>query len=287
MALSIRKKRLSRSAGGDVVILLFLLAAASFMVLPMILIISNAFKPLSELFLFPPRLFVRNPTMKNFHDLMIMMAQSWVPFGRYLLNSLFIVILGTFGNVLFGSMAAYVISVRKFPGAKLFMTMVVLSLMFSSEVTQIPNYVTIAFLGWVDSLKAVIIPAWASSLGLYLMKNFIDSMIPDSLVEAAEIDGAGDFRIYWQIVMPNVKPAWLTMIILLFQQLWRTQGGYYIYSEQLKTLPYALNQIAQGGVARQGVQAAVTVLMMIIPIIVFVINQSKIVDTMGTSGMAN
>lgn len=257
------------------------------MVLPMVLTICNAFKPLSELFLFPPRFFVRNPTLKNFHDLLVMMAQSWVPMGRYLLNSLLIVVLGTLGNVLIASMAAYILSVRSFPGAKLFMSMVVLSLMFTSEVTRIPNYVTIAAFGWIDSHKAIIIPAWGSSLGLYLMRNFIDSMINRSLIEAAEIDGASEFRIYWQIVMPNVKPAWLTMVILLFQQLWRTQGGHYIYSEQLKTLPYALNQLVQGGVARQGVGAAVTVIMMTVPIIVFLINQSKIVDTMGTSGMAN
>ncbi len=282
-----RKKRLARSTGGDLVVLIFLLLGAAFMVLPMVLTICNAFKPLSELFLFPPRFFVRNPTLKNFHDLLVMMAQSWVPMGRYLLNSLLIVVLGTLGNVLIASMAAYILSVRSFPGAKLFMSMVVLSLMFTSEVTRIPNYVTIAAFGWIDSHKAIIIPAWGSSLGLYLMRNFIDSMINRSLIEAAEIDGASEFRIYWQIVMPNVKPAWLTMVILLFQQLWRTQGGHYIYSEQLKTLPYALNQLVQGGVARQGVGAAVTVIMMTVPIIVFLINQSKIVDTMGTSGMAN
>lgn len=282
-----RKKRLARSTGGDLVVLIFLLLGAAFMVLPMVLTICNAFKPLSELFLFPPRFFVRNPTLKNFHDLLVMMAQSWVPMGRYLLNSLLIVVLGTLGNVLIASMAAYILSVRSFPGAKLFMSMVVLSLMFTSEVTRIPNYVTIAAFGWIDSHKAIIIPAWGSSLGLYLMRNFIDSMINTSLIEAAEIDGASEFRIYWQIVMPNVKPAWLTMVILLFQQLWRTQGGHYIYSEQLKTLPYALNQLVQGGVARQGVGAAVTVIMMTVPIIVFLINQSKIVDTMGTSGMAN
>ena len=285
---SIRKTRLSRSTGGDIVIILFLLIGGAFMVIPMILIISNAFKPLNELFLFPPRLIVRNPTTKNFHDLMVMMAQSWVPFGRYLLNSLIIVTLGTLGNVFFGSLAAYVISVRRVPGTKTFMSIVVLSLMFTSEVTRIPNYVTIAFLGWLDSLRSIIIPRWSAPLGLYLVSRFIEGMIDRSLIEAAEIDGAGDFRIYWQIVMPNIKPAWLTMIILSFQELWRTQGGHYIYSEQLKTLPYALNQLAaQGGVARQGVQAAVTLIMMIVPIIVFLINQSKIVDTMGHSGMAN
>ena len=87
--------------------------------------------------------------------------------------------------------------------------------------------------------------------------------------------------------MPIVKPAWLTMIILTFQRLWGTIGGTYIYSEQLKTLPFALNQLISGGVARQGVSAATTLLMMTVPIAVFVINQSKIVETMGTSGMSN
>lgn len=287
MSFSIRKKRLSRSAGGDTAIFIFLLFGIAFMVLPLILTISNAFKPLSELFLFPPRLLVRNPTFNNFKDLLVLMAQSWVPMSRYLLNSLIIVIAGTVGNVLIASMAAYILSVRRFPGANFFLGMVVLSLMFSSEVTSIPNYITIAKFGWVDTYKSIIIPSWGSSLGLYLMKNFIDSMIDRSIIEAAEIDGAGEFRIYWQLVMPNVKPAWLTMIILLFQQLWRTTGGHFLYSEQLKTLPYALSQIVQGGVARRGVGAAVTLVMMVVPIVVFVINQSKVVDTMGTSGMAN
>ena len=169
--LSIRKRRLARSTGGDLVIMMFLLIGGAFMVIPMIMIISNAFKPLNELFLFPPRLIVRNPTTKNFHDLMVMMAQSWVPFGRYLLNSLIIVFFGTLGNVFFGSLAAYVISIRKVPGTRFFMGIVILSLMFSSEVTRIPNYVTIAWLGWIDSLRAIIIPRWSSSMGLYLMKT--------------------------------------------------------------------------------------------------------------------
>lgn len=284
---SIRKKRLSRSAGGDTAVFIILLMGIAFMSMPLVLTISNAFKPLSELFLFPPRFIVRNPTLNNFKDLLVLMAQSWVPMSRYLLNSLLIVIGGTAGNVFFASLAAYILSVRKFPGANLFLSMVVLSLMFSGEVTAIPNYVTIAALGWVDTYAAIIVPAWGSSLGLYLMRNFVDSMIHRSIIEAAEIDGASEFRIYWQIVMPNVKPAWLTMIILLFQSLWKNTGGHFLYSEQLKTLPYALSQIVQGGVARQGVAAAVTLVMMIVPIVVFVINQSKVVDTMGTSGMAN
>jgi ABC-type glycerol-3-phosphate transport system permease component len=287
MSIGIREKRLARSAAGDAVVFVFLFIAASFTALPIVFSINNAFKPLSELFLFPPTLFVRNPTLANFQDLFTLMAQSWVPMTRYLLNSLIIVTLGTLGNVLAASMAAYILSTRKFIGANLFMGMVVLSLMFASEVTAIPNYVIMARLGWIDTYAALIVPAWGSTLGLYLMRKFIDAMVDDSLLEAARIDGASEFRTYWGIVMPIVKPAWLTMIILLFQSLWGNTGGSFIYSEQLKTLPHALNQIVQGGVARQGVGAAVTVIMMILPVTVFIFNQSKIIQTMGTSGMAN
>jgi len=264
-----------------------LVMGASFMALPMVFAISNAFKPLNELFLFPPRLFVRNPTLNNFRDLFILMAKSWVPMSRYIFNSLFIVIMGMLGNVFFASLAAYALSKHKFPGARVFLTMIVFSLMFAREVTNIPNYITIAYLGMIDTYWSVIIPSWGSTLGLYLMKNFMDSMVDDSMIEASKIDGASEFRIFWNVVMPIVKPAWLTMIILIFQELWRTTGGNFIYAEHLKTLPYALDQIVAGGVARQGVGAATTLLMMIIPIVVFVFNQSKIVETMGTSGLAN
>lgn len=287
MKFSLTKRRVSRSFGGDLFIFVILAMMAAFMAIPMVLAISNAFKPLNEFFLFPPRLIVRNPTMDNFLNLFTIMGGSWVPLSWYLLNSLIIVFFGTAGNVLFASLAAYAISKHKFPGANLFMGMIVLSLMFAREVTSIPNYVIIASFGWINSYWAVIVPSWGSTLGLYLMKNFIDAMIPDSLLEAARIDGASEWRIFWQLVMPIVKPAWLTMIILLFQELWRTTGGNFIYSEELRTLPSALGQIVSGGVARQGVGAAVILLMMLIPIIVFLINQSRILETMGTSGMAN
>lgn len=281
------KRRVSRSAGGDIFIFVVLAVMATFMALPMILAVSNAFKPLNEFFIFPPRLLVRNPSMDNFLNLFNIMAGSWVPLSRYLLNSLIIVVFGTVGNVVFASMAAYAISKHRFPGANIFMGMIVLSLMFAKEVTNIPNYVLIASFGWIDTYQAVIVPSWGSTLGLYLMKNFIDAMIPDSVLEAARIDGASEFRIFWQLVMPIVKPAWLTMIILLFQDLWKTTGGNFIYSEELRTLPSALGQIVAGGVARQGVGAAVILIMMIVPIVVFLVNQSRILETMGTSGMAN
>ncbi|NLY11294.1 MAG: carbohydrate ABC transporter permease [Firmicutes bacterium] len=285
MKIQLRKKRLSRSAGGDFVIFLFLAAGAAFMSLPLVYSISQAFKPLNELFLFPPQFFVRNPTLDNFNDLLVLMGQSWVPISRYFFNSIFIVVFGMLGNVIFASIAAYTLSKHKFPGKKLVNEMIVLSLMFAPAVVSIPQYLVISWGKMINTPWAVIVPAWGSTLGLYLMRNFIEAMVDDSLLESARIDGASELRIYWQIVMPIVKPAWLTLIILVFQSLWATTGGMFIYAEQWKTLPYALNQIIAGGIARAGVAAAVTLVMMSVPIIVFVFNQSKIVETMGTSGL--
>ena len=283
--MQLRTKRISRSPGGDAFIFTLLFMGAVFMALPMFFVISNAFKPLNELFLFPPKLFVRNPTLNNFKDLFVLISSSWIPFSRYVFNTLFITTAGTLGHVILASMAAYALAKHKFPGSKLIFTTVVLSLMFAPEVTAIPNYLTMSALGWIDTYAAVIVPAWAASLGLFLMKQFMDQMVPDTLLEAAKIDGAHEFTIFWKIVMPIVRPAWLTLIILSFQGLWQSTGGNFIYSEELKTLPYALNQIAQGGIARAGVAAAVALLMMIVPVTVFVINQASVVETMGTSGM--
>lgn len=255
------------------------------MALPIVYAVSSAFKPMNELFMFPPRFIVRRPTLDNFFDLFVIMGRSWVPFSRYLYNSLNIVLLGTLGNVLLGSMAAYALSKLKFRFKELLNQLVLLSLMFTGAVTLIPNYLTISWLGWLNHHTAIIVPSWASTLGLFLMKQFIDTMVDDNLLEAARVDGAGEMRIFFRITMPLVKPAWLTMIILLFQQLWGTTGEMYIYSEKLKTLPYALNQIISGGIARAGVGAAVTLIMMLLPITVFVINQSQIIETMGSSGI--
>lgn len=285
MSQGLHQKRLNRNVFGDVVIFIFLAAGASFTALPLVYAVSNAFKPLNELFLFPPQFFVRNPTLQNFADLFTLMGQSWVPLTRYLSNSLLIVILGMAGNLFYGSLAAYALSKHDFSGRKTVNAMIVFSLMFAPAVLRIPNYLTVAFLGWIDTYWAVIVPAWSSTLGLYLLRNFMNAMIPVSLLESARLDGASEFQIYWHIAMPIVKPAWLTLIILAFQQLWGTTGGEYIYSEALKPLPYALDQIVRGGIARQGVGSAAALIMMIVPITVFVINQSKIVQTMSTSGI--
>lgn len=254
------------------------------MSMPLIYTISSAFKPLNELFLFPPQFFVRNPTLDNFKDLFVLMADYWVPFTRYLSNSLLIILLGTGGHVFISSLGAYVVSKHDFPGKNFFSGMVLVSLMFATQVTAIPNYLIMSKLRWIDTLCSLIVPTWGMSLGFYLMSKFMQQ-IPDSLIEAARLDGASEFQIFWRIVMPYVKPAWLTLVILSFQQMWANTGGRFIYSEELKPLPYALQQIAAGGIARQGVAMAVAFLMMLVPVILFIFNQSRIVETMGASGI--
>lgn len=279
-----RKRKISRSWWGDLILFLILAGTAVFMALPLVFAINNAFKPLNEIFIFPPRLFVINPTLTNFIDLLRLMSDSWVPFSRYVFNTVFITAVGTVGHVVFASAAAFALAKHEFKGKKTLFTMVVLALMFSPQVTAIPNYMTMATIGWIDSYASIIVPAFAFPLGLYLMKQFMD-MIPDTLMEAAKIDGASEYRIFWQIIMPLVRPAWLTLTILLFQILWGTDGGNFIYSEQLKTLNYAVQQVVEGGIARTGAAAAVAVILMSVPIILFIFAQSKIIQTMASSGM--
>lgn len=274
----------ARSLGGDLTIFAVLAFFGLFMLVPLVYTICNAFKPLDELFIFPPHILVKNPTLDNFSDLNLLMSESWVPFARYVFNTVFITVVGIAGHVVIASMAAYVLEKRDMPGGKIFFKTVVTTLMFTSAVTQIPSFIIMSKLGWVNTLWSIIVPAFGAPIGLYLMKQFM-SGIPDSLLEAARIDGSGEMRTFWTIVMPNVKPAWLTLIIFSIQSLWGATGGVYIFSEELKTLPYAMSQIISGGVARAGAGAAVGVIMMIVPISVFIISQSNIIQTMASSGM--
>ncbi len=279
------RARFTRSTAGNVINLLFLFLVAAMMTLPMLFTVSSAFKPSDELFLFPPRLLVSNPTLTNFTALGSVMRESWVPVSRYLVNSVMITVVGVAGQVICASMAAYVLSRDSFPGQKLLNSVVVLSLMFSASVTAIPSYVIMTNLKLINTHLAIILPAFCSSLGLFLMKQFMDQMIPMPLIEAARIDGAGEFRIFTRIVMPICRPAWLTLMIFSFQSLWSSSGGNFIFDEQLKTLPYAMNQIAAAGIARAGVSAAVALIMVLPPLVTFILTQANVLETMATSGM--
>lgn len=275
--------KVNRSPAGNFFAMLFLLLLGLFMVYPLVFVISRAFMPLDELFVFPPHLYAHNPTLDNFSDIFVLMSQSWVPFSRYIFNTIFLTGAGTAGHVILASMAAYALARHDFPGKNLIFSVIVLSLMFTSAVTGIPNYIIITRMGILDTYLAILLPAMQYSLGLYLMKQFMETL-PETVMEAARIDGAGEMTIWWHIVMPMVKPAWLTLIILMIQSLWNNISPY-TYSEQLKTMPQALNQILAGGIARTGVAAAVALIMLTVPLLTFIFSQSQIIETMNASGM--
>ena len=276
---------LARSAGGDAGITVILVILGAFMFLPMVYAIMQSLKPLDELWMYPPRFYVMSPTLKNYKDLFTLMNISWVPFSRYIFNTVLVAVAGTAGHLFLAALAAYALAKIKFPGRDFMFQVVQMSLMFNATVTAITSFILMSALGWLDSYLAIIVPSWCSSLGLYLMKQFMDTNVNDSVLESARLDGAKELKIFWVIAMPMVKPAWLTLIIYSFQSLWNAGASMYIYSEQYKSFNYAIGQILAGGIKRAGASAASLVIMMLVPIIIFIISQSNIIETMGSSGM--
>ncbi len=281
----IKRRKPNRSVGGDFGIYFVLTLFAIAMVFPLVFAVSSALKPLDELFKFPPTIFPRNPSLDNFSDLFVTMSKSWVTFSRYVFNTVFITVIGTVGHILLASLAAFVLAKYDFPGGKTFFTVVVTALMFNGYVTGIPNYIIMSKFNMIDSFWAIIIPAFAAPMGLFLMKQFMEG-IPMSLIEAAKLDGAGIGRIFATIILPLVKPAWLTLMIFDIQALWNADAKMYIYSEEKKMLVYALQQISSGNlIARTGQTAAVMVVTMVVPIAAFTLSESQVLETMASSGL--
>jgi len=279
-----RSKQLNRSVAGNSLLFVIMAICGVAMALPLIMVINNALKPLDELFQFPPRIFVKNPTLENFSDMFVIMTDSWVPVSRYMLNTLIITGGGIMGHVLLASLAAYPLAKHNFPGKGILFQLVILSMMFSWTVTQIPQYMIISWMKINNTYLALILPACSFGMGLYLMKQFMEQL-PDSLMESARLDGASEFQIFIKIMMPNVKPAWLTLAIFQFQQMWGNTGGIFLRDEELKPLQYMLQQISAGGTARAGAAAAVTFIVAAVPIMFFLICQSNILETMTASGI--
>ena len=277
-------KRRNRSLAVDIIFIIFIGFFAIFSAIPLYMTVIHAFKPISEIFLFPPRFYVQNPTLNNFFDLGTAVANSRIVMGRYVFNTLLITFLGTAGNVLFGSMAAFPISKYVFPGSKMMGHIIIYSLMFNGAASGITVYFMMSKFGLVNTYAAVVLPAISGTLGLFLMRNFINQ-IPMQLIEAAKIDGKNEIGIYYHIIMPLSKPAWITLVILSFQSFWGNTGGTFLYSENLKPLTYMFGQIVNAGIARAGVAGAIGLLMLIVPVTVFVISQTKVIETMAQAGI--
>ena len=284
--------RLSRSVGGTIAIALFLLIIGAFMALPIVYSLIQSVKPLDEIFAYPPRFFVKHPTFDNYVQVYQLCQSLWVPLSRYVFNSLFIAGAGTFVYVILASMAAFPLSKHKFPGKALIAALIVWALLFRSEVTGISQYIIISGMGMINTYWALLLPPLANTFGVFLMMQFMDEsrskllkVRPTTLAQAGRIDGATEYRMFYSVVMPAVKPAWLTLVIFTFQSFWNVTGVSFVYDESLKTLPSVLSTISSGGLARAGATAAVAVILLIPPIIIFIISQSSISETMAHSGL--
>ena len=281
----VQYRRYTRSRAGNFFYFFFLTLFGLFSVLPMIYTFATSLKPLEEILIFPPRFFVTRPTLQNYAALPKLLANLNVPLSRYVFNSLFVSVVTTVVHILIASMTAFVLSKLKFKGCKTIFLLVQFALLYNAYTLAIPQYVIFSKLHMIDTYWVYILPYLPSTLGVFLMKQFIDDSVPDALLEAGRIDGAGFFRIYRQIALPIIRPAWLTLALFAFRDLWSMQPGGTIFSEELKMLPTVMTNISAGGIARSGSAMAATVIMLIPPIAMYMITQGSVMQTMGSAGI--
>ncbi len=278
-------RKYTRSLGGNIVYFGFLIIFGLFAILPLVYTVITSFKPLDELLLFPPKFYVVRPTLENFKVLPSLLSNLKIPLGRYIFNSLFVSVVATVLHIFVASGAAYTISKSKIKYKNVVFSLVQFALLFNAYTLGIPRYLIYSNLKMIDTYSVYILPYVASTLGVFLMKQFMDTGIPDALLEAAQIDGAGQFRVFFRIALPLVKPAWLTLALFAFRDMWQITGSGTIFTESLKTLPEVTATIAAGGLARSGSAMAMASIMMIPPIIVYLISQNSVKETMSTSGI--
>lgn len=277
-------KQAGKKAGGTVFIFILLFVLGAFMILPIYLTLVMSVKPVEELFVFPPKLYTLNPTLDNFKDMFDTLNEMWVPFSRYVFNSVFVTAAVTVSQCVFSAMAAFVLAKYKFPGSRVLNSVIIIALLYQSNVIYIMQYIVMNKLHLINTYWALILPSVASPICVFLMRQSI-SQLPDSIIESAKVDGAGAFTICWKIVMPNQKPALMTLIIFAFQAAWNIQGGSFVYDESLKTLPTVVQQAAESGLARAGVAMASSVFMLLPPVIIFMAAQKYVIETMAYSGI--
>ena len=273
----------------DITNLAIVTSIALVSVMPVIFIINNAFKPLSELFKYPPTFFVRNPTWQNFEEFFYATGETTVPFSRYLFNSIFVTVVTVFLVVAISCTAAYAFAKIDFPGRDRIFNIIVLSLMFTPSAVMITKYLIVDKVGLINNYLGHILPQLALPVGVFLLKQFMEQ-VPDSLSEAARLDGASEFTVFWKIVMPAVLPAVGTVMIISFQNVWNdvTTSQYYMLDDSMKTLPYYIQTLTSSTgttVARQGASAAAGLLLFLPNFIIFAVMQKSMLKTMVTSGI--
>ena len=287
LRIRLRDGKIGRVTFGKVIGFLLLSAVAAFMALPLVYVVTTALKPLNELFYFPPRFFVEQPTLKNFQDLFLALDGLDVPFTRSVFNSVFVTVVVVVLVILITCMAAYGLVKHKVPCGNLIFSLILMGMMFSPYIIQIPNYLIVNGLGMVDSYWALIIPKIAVAYNLFLVRQFVQQ-IPDPFLEAARIDGAGEMHIFFKIVMPSLKPVIATLAVFSFVNNWNDYFTplIFIQDEALKTLPLAMQMISSGNsIARAGAASAATFIMVLPTVLIYVLMQKHVVDSMAHSGI--
>ena len=285
MAKKAQYRKFTRSTGGNIAYFSILILFGLVTVFPLFYCIITSLKPLEELLIFPPKFYVVRPTLDNFKVLPALLSNLEVPLSRYVFNSVFIAVVTTIGSIIAGSMAAFTFSKSKIKGGKFVFNLITTMMLYNATTLAVPQYLIFSKLGMIDTYWVYILPAIPSTVNCFLMKQFMDEAVNDTLLEAARIDGAGVWRMYWNIVMPIMKPAIMTVLLFSFQAMWSIVPVGTVFSEEFKTLPYVMSSIAMGGIARSGSAMAVTVVLMLPPIFVFLITQSNVLETMGNSGI--
>ena len=281
----IQTRRFTRSRAANIMYFGLIFSAGLFTMLPLIYAVVTSFKPLDELLLFPPQFFVRRPTIENYVALPSLLSDQFVPLTRYLFNSVFVSVITTGLYILISAMAAFALSKSKLRFRNVLFMIVQFALLFNAYTLSVPQYLILSKLHIIDTYLVYIMPQMATTLGVFLMKQYIEGYVPDTLLEAANIDGAGYFRSFFRIVLPIVKPALLTLTLFAFRDIWALVPQGTIFSEQLKTLPMIMAQVTAGGIVRSGSAMAVSVIMMIPPVIVYLISQSNVVEAMSSAGI--
>lgn len=267
---------------------LVLIPMAIFMGLPIVYIISHAFKPMDELFAYPPKFLVKKPTFDNFNSLFEAMDLSGVPITRYLFNSFTSTLLVVVMTIVISALAGFALSKKRFKLKGVIFEINTLALMFVPTAVGIPRYLIIVKTGLIDNFWAHILPVLAMPMGIFLVKQFMDQL-PDSLIEAARIDGATDLTIFFKIVMPLVKPALATIAILSFQGAWNNiePSTLYLNNESIKNFAFYMSTLtsANTGIAGQGMAAASALIMFVPNLVIFIFMQGKVMNTMAHSGI--
>lgn len=273
---------------GQLKIVLAILPLVIFMAVPLIYIINHAFKPMEELFAFPPTFFVRNPTLENFTQLMKFSNSSGIPLSRYIFNSLLVTVLTVGLSLLLTTMAAFALAKIKFKGRSALVQINQIAIMFVSTAVLIPRYLVICQLGLIDNMLAHVLPLVAMPVALFLVKQFVEQ-VPESLLEAAYMDGATDWQVYRKVIIPMIKPAIATAAILVFQQVWTNMetSNYFFNDDGMKTLTFYMNTLANANntVAGQGMSAAASLIMFAPNLLLFIVLQNKVMNTMANSGI--